>query len=304
MAAVRFSLAGLILLGWSIAREGRSFVPPTRREWRDSAIVGALLLGGGMGLVAFGEQTIPSGITALIIATMPVWVAIFGRIFLGELLPRVAVFSIALAVELAAGTAPPACGCLLGSRPPGPLSLVRNALLGLVAVGAALGLHPALGRAFWTVSYVALWAAVLVLAALVLALYRQVGVLHLRQGPGHAFEHEAEGLPLGEPAPDGTAGRLVVFTSPDCPICAQIVPGLRALAADHAIAVERVRYEDDRGRELYTQFLVPGTPYAVYVDAAGYVRAKGTINTLEQLEGLVVSGRVREREQLVGDRAA
>jgi hypothetical protein len=40
------------------------------------------------------------------------------------------------------------------------------------------------------------------------------------------------------------------------------------------------------------------------VDAAGYVRAKGTINTLEQLEGLVVSGRVREREQLVGDRAA
>ena len=49
---------------------------------------------------------------------------------------------------------------------------------------------------------------------------------------------------------------------------------------------------------------MPGTPYAVYVDFAGYVRAKGTINTLEQLEGLVVSGRVREREQLVGDRAA
>jgi hypothetical protein len=42
----------------------------------------------------------------------------------------------------------------------------------------------------------------------------------------------------------------------------------------------------------------------VYVDSAGYVRAKGTINTLEQLEGLVVSGRVREREQLMGDRAA
>ena len=34
-------------------------------------------------------------------------------------------------------------------------------------------------------------------------------------------------------------------------ICAQIVPGLRALASDHAIAVERVRYEDDRGRELH-----------------------------------------------------
>jgi drug/metabolite transporter (DMT)-like permease len=90
MAAVRFSLAGLILLTWSIAREGRAFVPPTRRQWRDSAIVGALLLGGGMGMVAFGEQTIPSGITALLIATMPVWVAIFGRVFLGERLPRAA----------------------------------------------------------------------------------------------------------------------------------------------------------------------------------------------------------------------
>jgi len=219
-------------------------------------------------------------------------------------LALLALFSLALGMELAAGTAPPACRCLPGSRPPGPLSLVRNALLGLAAVAAALGLQPALGRTFWTVSYVALWAAVLGLAALVLALYRQVGILHLRLGPGHAFEHEAEGLPLGEPAPDGMAARLVVFTSRDCPICAQIVPGLRVLASDHAIAVERVRYEDDRGRELYEQFLVPGTPYAVYVDAAGYVRAKGTINTLEQLEGMVVSGRVREREQRMGDRAA
>src|SRR6476661_3408783 len=184
------------------------------------------------------------------------WAAPAAEIAVGAAL--VAVFSLALGVELAAGSAPPACGCLPGSRPPGPLSLVRNALLGLVAAGAALGLHPALGPAFWTVSYVALWAAVLGLAALVLALYRQVGVLHLRLGPGHAFEHEAEGLPLGEPAPYGMAGRLVVFTSRDCPICAQIVPGLRALASDHAVAVERVRHEDDRGRQLYEQFLVPG----------------------------------------------
>ena len=41
-----------------------------------------------MGLVAFGEQTVPSGIAALLIAMMPVWVAILGRIFLGERLPR------------------------------------------------------------------------------------------------------------------------------------------------------------------------------------------------------------------------
>ena len=76
------------------SRAGGSFAMPSRREWRDSAIVGALLLGGGMGMVAFGEQTIPSGIAALLIAMMPVWVAIFGRLFLGERLPRLAVVGI------------------------------------------------------------------------------------------------------------------------------------------------------------------------------------------------------------------
>jgi drug/metabolite transporter (DMT)-like permease len=96
MAAVRFSLAGGVLLAWSIARDRRSFAWPTRRELRDSAIVGGLLLGGGMGMVAFGEQTVPSGITALLIALMPVWVAIFGRVLLGERLPRIAVVGIAV----------------------------------------------------------------------------------------------------------------------------------------------------------------------------------------------------------------
>ena len=47
-----------------------------------------------MGMVAFGEQTVPSGITALLIAMMPVWVAILGRVFLGERLPRLAVVGI------------------------------------------------------------------------------------------------------------------------------------------------------------------------------------------------------------------
>ena len=96
MAAVRFFAAGVILLTWSVAREGRAFIPPTQREWRDSAIVGGLLIGGGMGMVAYGEQTIPSGIAALVIAMMPLWVAILGRVFLGERLPRLAVFGIVL----------------------------------------------------------------------------------------------------------------------------------------------------------------------------------------------------------------
>jgi drug/metabolite transporter (DMT)-like permease len=96
MAAARFALAGAILLGWSIAREGPSFNRPSRREWRDSFIVGALLLGTGMGFVSLGEKTVPSGITALLIGMMPVWIAIFGRVFLGERLPRMAVLGIAI----------------------------------------------------------------------------------------------------------------------------------------------------------------------------------------------------------------
>jgi drug/metabolite transporter (DMT)-like permease len=96
MAAVRFLIAGLVLLGWSVAREGRAFNAPSPREWRDSAIVGALLLGGGMGMVAYGEQSVPSGITALLIALMPVWVAVLGRVFLREKLPRMAVGGIVL----------------------------------------------------------------------------------------------------------------------------------------------------------------------------------------------------------------
>jgi drug/metabolite transporter (DMT)-like permease len=94
MASVRFLLAGAILFGWSLLRSRGAFVPPTRREWRDSLIVGALLLGGGMGMVSFGEQTIPSGIAALVIALMPVWVAVLGRTFLGERLPGLAIVGI------------------------------------------------------------------------------------------------------------------------------------------------------------------------------------------------------------------
>ncbi len=94
MAAVRFGIAGTVLMAWSLFRARGSFVAPNRTEWRDTVIVGTLLLGGGMGMVAYGEQTIPSGIAALLIAMMPVWVAIFGRGFLGETLPRLAVVGI------------------------------------------------------------------------------------------------------------------------------------------------------------------------------------------------------------------
>ena len=94
MAAARFALAGVLLLGWVAVRRPESFRRPTRRELIDTSIVGALLLGGGMGMVAYGEQTIPSGIAALLIAMMPVWVAVLGRLAFHEQLPRLAVIGI------------------------------------------------------------------------------------------------------------------------------------------------------------------------------------------------------------------
>jgi drug/metabolite transporter (DMT)-like permease len=96
MAAVRFLIAGGILLAWSAAREGRGFDLPSRRQVRDSAIVGTLLLGGGMGMVAVGEQTVPSGVAALFVAMMPLWVAVFGRTLLGDRLPAIVAGGIGL----------------------------------------------------------------------------------------------------------------------------------------------------------------------------------------------------------------
>src|SRR6266508_6491339 len=65
MGAVRFLIAGGLLLAWSAARDGRDALRINRRELRDSFVVGTALLGGGMGMVALAEQTVPSGITAL-----------------------------------------------------------------------------------------------------------------------------------------------------------------------------------------------------------------------------------------------
>lgn len=96
MLTLRFIVAGSALIAWSYVQDRATFRWPSRREWRDSFLVGGLLLGGGNGLVAFGEQTVPSGIAALMIALMPAWVAVFGRSFFGERLPLAATAGIAL----------------------------------------------------------------------------------------------------------------------------------------------------------------------------------------------------------------
>lgn len=72
-AGIRFLVSGIILLTWQRAA-GHAL--PTRRQWRDTAIIGLLLLLGGNGLVAWAEQFIPSGIAALTISASPMFLVI------------------------------------------------------------------------------------------------------------------------------------------------------------------------------------------------------------------------------------
>jgi drug/metabolite transporter (DMT)-like permease len=69
----RFLAAAVILLGFLAGRGGLRALKITRRELAAAAVVGALLLLGGNGLVAIAEKTVPSGLAALIVGAVPLW---------------------------------------------------------------------------------------------------------------------------------------------------------------------------------------------------------------------------------------
>lgn len=113
MIAVRFFVAGGLLFGWSLVKGDVRAAPPTKREWLDSLIVGTLLLCGGMGLVAWAELTLPTGIVALLVALMPAWVVVLGRVFFGErLVPLVVVGIVIGLVGVAVLVGPSTSGSL------------------------------------------------------------------------------------------------------------------------------------------------------------------------------------------------
>jgi drug/metabolite transporter (DMT)-like permease len=96
MAAFRFLVAGTMVVAFDLMRHPATRRVPSRRELRDSAIVGCLLLGAGNGLVVLGERTVPSGIAAILIAMSPVWFAVLGWLYFRERLPRLVAFAIAV----------------------------------------------------------------------------------------------------------------------------------------------------------------------------------------------------------------
>lgn len=173
------------------------------------------------------------------------------------------------------------------------------------------------------VSNVLLWVAVLLLCAVVFALVRQLGVLHERVAPAGALvfgqgprvgdaapivaASDLAGRPVlvGGVAPDGRS-TLLFFLSPTCPVCKGLLPALDAIARSEAGSL-RVLYASDGPVGEHTGFaeaqrLRPGEyllsptlgltyqvgklPYAVLLDEAGVLRAKGLVNSREHLESL------------------
>jgi methylamine dehydrogenase accessory protein MauD len=179
------------------------------------------------------------------------------------------------------------------------------------------------------VSNVVLWVLVLVLAAVVLALTRQLGVLHERIAPAGALML-ARGLTVGEPAPalevTDLAGRtlqpgaarsdgrstLLLFVSPTCPVCKSLLPAVKASRRDERAWLDVILASDGdpaeqrafvRAQGLDDIVYVVSTalglacqvsrlPFAVLVDEQGIVRARGLVNSREHLESLFEAKRL------------
>lgn len=172
------------------------------------------------------------------------------------------------------------------------------------------------------VSQILLWIAVIVLATLVAALARQVGILHERIAPAGALTlHQKVNVgetvsPMHFNTLDGSSAevggkksgksQLLFFVSPDCPVCKSLLPVFKSaaraeaswldvmLASDGDEAAQR-RMVMEQGLSgipfvlsegLGRTFGVSKLPYAVLIDEAGKVASLGLINSREHLESL------------------
>lgn len=179
------------------------------------------------------------------------------------------------------------------------------------------------------ISNVVLWILVLVLAAVLLAVVRQLGVLHERIAPAGALMLN-RGLKVGEAAPvvevkdllggthrvgeARTDGRstLVLFVSPTCPVCKTLLPALKSsrkderdwmdviLASDGELK-EQQEFVRNQGLEaipyvvsaaLGLAFQVSRLPFAALLDERGVLRARGLVNSREHLESLFEAKRL------------
>jgi methylamine dehydrogenase accessory protein MauD len=179
------------------------------------------------------------------------------------------------------------------------------------------------------ISNIVLWFVVLALLVVVLALTRQLGVLHERIAPVGALMLN-RGLAVGEPAPamdvvDLTGSRLsigasrgdgrstlLLFVSPTCPVCKTLLPVVKSsrqaeldwldiiLASDGA-PEEHEAFVRAQGLADFPYVLSPSLgmtyqvsrlPFAALLDEAGVLRARGLVNSREHLESLFEAKRL------------
>ncbi|MBI3647305.1 MAG: EamA family transporter [Actinobacteria bacterium] len=125
-AAVRFLVAGSVVYAIAVRRGDREGDRPGRAQWRAAAIGGTLLIFLGNGGVVWAERTVPSGIVALIIATVPLWMAVIDRLVYRRRQPLPVIAGLILGFV---GAAALVGESVLGHVDPGGL---------LVAVGATI----------------------------------------------------------------------------------------------------------------------------------------------------------------------
>ena len=175
------------------------------------------------------------------------------------------------------------------------------------------------------VSNVILWVVVIVLALVVLALARQVGILHERVAPAGALmptsgpkvgelteamsiaDIHGQTVSVGGPDPNGL-NTLIMFISPTCPVCKSLVPTAKSLAnaeknrlqlvfaSDGDKLEQHQAYAKDLNLRKYPyvvseklgmSFEVSKLPFAVLIGADGTLQSKGLVNTREHLESLI-----------------
>src|SRR5262245_52105829 len=90
MAAVRFLIAGGLLYAWSRPRGCRSDRSPAR-QWLSAFLIAVPMLAVGNAAVGWAEQTIDTGTASLIVASVPLSMALLDRVFYGQRLARSAV---------------------------------------------------------------------------------------------------------------------------------------------------------------------------------------------------------------------
>ena len=179
------------------------------------------------------------------------------------------------------------------------------------------------------ISNIVLWVVVLGLLAVVLALTRQLGVLHERITPVGALMLN-KGLTVGEQAPemdvvdlDGTHRKvgtrsadgkstLLLFVSPTCPVCKSLLPVVKSSGKDERDWLNVILASDgnpDEHREfaranglggvpyvvsapLGMTYQVSRLPFAALLDETGVLRARGLVNSREHLESLFEAKRL------------